>query len=67
LISENEERLQLVCARGLAASGNMKTIVSKLLPIINGKGGGSEAFAQGGGEATISGLQLLEKALTLLV
>lgn len=67
LVSENEDRLQLVCARGLAASGNMKTIVSKLLPMINGKGGGNEAFAQGGGEATISGLQLLEKALTLLV
>ncbi len=67
LVSENEARLQLVCARGLQASTNMKTIVSELLPVINGKGGGNDSFAQGGGDSTISGEQLLEKAIALLV
>ncbi|WP_462411136.1 alanyl-tRNA editing protein [Neobacillus sp. Marseille-QA0830] len=60
LISENENRLQLVCARGEARAESMKQILTHALTLINGKGGGSDQFAQGGGDALISGEQLLE-------
>ncbi|MFD0829929.1 alanyl-tRNA editing protein [Neobacillus sp. M.A.Huq-85] len=60
LLSENENRLQIVCARGIARSENMKTIIGKALALINGKGGGNDSFAQGGGEIKISGEQMLQ-------
>lgn len=63
LVSQNESRLQLVCARGTASQVNMKRLISDALAIINGKGGGSDAFAQGGGEALISGEKLLKHLL----
>jgi alanyl-tRNA synthetase len=66
LVSENEGRLQLVCARGVKAEGNMKQVISEVLPLINGKGGGGETFAQGGGDATMSGERLLEEILNKL-
>jgi alanyl-tRNA synthetase len=62
-ISENDNRLQVVCARGLNANQNMKSLIGDALKLINGKGGGNEAFAQGGGEALISGDELLKNLL----
>jgi alanyl-tRNA synthetase len=59
LAAENENRLQLVAARGTARNANMKLLMGEILPLINGKGGGNEAFAQGGGEAVMTGEQLL--------
>ncbi|MFC0272613.1 DHHA1 domain-containing protein [Metabacillus herbersteinensis] len=61
LVAENEDKLQFVCARGSASDVNMKPILEKILPIINGKGGGSESFAQGGGENLLSGEELIDK------
>ena len=66
LIAENEGRIQLVCARGEAAQGSMKQILGELMPLINGKGGGNEMSAQGGGMATITGEQLLQHAVEKL-
>lgn len=63
LVSEGEDRLQLVCARGDARPENMNSFLKQALPQINGKGGGNAAFAQGGGAALISGLQMLEHLL----
>jgi alanyl-tRNA synthetase len=63
-VAENGDRLQVVCAKGTAASGNMKKVITEILPEIKGKGGGNELFAQGGGEAVISGEKLLQKLLT---
>jgi len=60
LISENENRLQLVCARGEARHESMKQILEKTLRLINGKGGGNDRFAQGGGEAIMTGEKLLD-------
>lgn len=60
LVSQNENRLQLVCARGLAANVSMKSLLGNALTIIKGKGGGSDSFAQGGGEAIVSGEQMLQ-------
>ncbi|KPN97678.1 DHHA1 domain-containing protein [Lysinibacillus sp. ZYM-1] len=60
LVSESEGKLQFVAARGKNVSKSMKVIAEKALPLINGKGGGSDQMVQGGGECTISKEELLE-------
>jgi alanyl-tRNA synthetase len=62
-ISENEGKLQVVGARGHEASQNMKLLIADALKLINGRGGGNETFAQGGGEGLMRGEQLLENLL----
>ena len=59
LVAENDGKLQFVCAKGKNAEGNMKELASAAFPFINGKGGGNETFAQGGGEALVSAEELL--------
>jgi alanyl-tRNA synthetase len=59
-VSQNDNRLQLVCARGSEETVSMKKLIGNALTIINGKGGGSDSFAQGGGEALLSGEQMLK-------
>ncbi|MDQ0198839.1 alanyl-tRNA editing protein [Neobacillus ginsengisoli] len=66
LVSENEGRLQLVCARGADRAENMKNLIGSALRLINGKGGGNESFAQGGGEALISGQEMLQHLLEVI-
>ncbi|MEH7299342.1 alanyl-tRNA editing protein [Neobacillus drentensis] len=66
IVSTNEGRLQLVCARGAAREENMKAIVGEILPKINGKGGGNESFAQGGGDAHLPAEEILELILARL-
>ncbi|MBO0958898.1 alanyl-tRNA editing protein [Neobacillus sp. MM2021_6] len=63
-VSTNETRLQLVCARGTARKENMKTLVGEVLPLLNGKGGGNESFAQGGGNALLPAEEILQQLLT---
>jgi alanyl-tRNA synthetase len=60
-IAENDGLLQVVLARGTDNQASMKQLIAQILPLINGKGGGSENFAQGGGETDLTGEQLLEK------
>ncbi len=60
-IAENEGLLQFVLARGTENLTNMKELTAQILTLINGKGGGSESFAQGGGSTDLTGQQLLEK------
>ncbi|MFA1740309.1 alanyl-tRNA editing protein [Lysinibacillus fusiformis] len=60
LVSESEGKLQFVAARGKHVSKSMKAIAEKALPLINGKGGGSDQMVQGGGECIISKEDLLE-------
>ena len=59
LVSENEDKLQFVATRGTQVETSMKSIATKVLPLINGKGGGSDQMVQGGGELTMSAKQLL--------
>ncbi|MBM7571583.1 DHHA1 domain-containing protein [Aquibacillus albus] len=61
LISENEDKLQLVCIRGKLRSESMKQFIQSILPLIDGKGGGNDVLAQGGGAASISGQELADK------
>lgn len=60
LITENEGRLQFVAARGASIETSMKQVSAAVLPIINGKGGGSDRFVQGGGERTVTAEELLQ-------
>lgn len=59
LVSENEGKLQFVAARGNNVSKSMKDVAQKALPLINGKGGGSDQMVQGGGDCTVSKEELL--------
>ncbi|PLR95233.1 alanyl-tRNA editing protein [Bacillus sp. T33-2] len=63
-VSEMDGRLQFVCARGKAAPGSMKKLVGQVLPLINGKGGGNDSFAQGGGATVMDGQQFLKQILS---
>ncbi|MFJ7973002.1 DHHA1 domain-containing protein [Psychrobacillus sp. NPDC096389] len=63
LVSENEHKLQIVAAKGDMVEKSMKELITNVLPSINGKGGGNEKMAQGGGENTLSSEQLIEKAI----
>ena len=65
-VSQNENRLQLVGARGSLDSVSMKKIIGEALKLIKGKGGGSDSFAQGGGEALLSADQMLEHLMEFI-
>ncbi|GKV56299.1 alanyl-tRNA editing protein [Sporosarcina sp. NCCP-2222] len=60
LVAKNDTKLQFVAARGAAVSTSMKQVASGVLPLLNGKGGGNDAFVQGGGERTMLADELLE-------
>lgn len=64
LVTLNENKLQLVGARGENASVNMKNLIGHALSLINGKGGGNDSFAQGGGAALMPAEQFLDRILT---
>lgn len=66
LIAENNQQLQIVLAKGKDIEENMNDVLNKVLPFINGKGGGSAKLAQGGGEATLSGQQMIEKIVDMI-
>ena len=59
LTSKNEDKLQFVALRGAQVGTSMKFLATKVLPLINGKGGGSDQMVQGGGECTLSAEQFL--------
>ncbi|MBZ5751841.1 alanyl-tRNA editing protein [Metabacillus rhizolycopersici] len=62
-ISENEDKFQLVCTRGKDLDINMKQVLKEVLPVINGKGGGNDSLAQGGGERIIEAEHLMEELM----
>lgn len=68
LISEQPDKLQIVCARTEDINVNMNEVLKEVLPSIHGKGGGRPSFVQGGGEKVITPdevMKLLEGALKL--
>ncbi|MGG4170123.1 DHHA1 domain-containing protein [Rossellomorea vietnamensis] len=60
LVVQNDQKLQLVAAKGSLPAINLREVAQKVFPLINGKGGGKESFVQGGGEAVMSKEELLE-------
>ncbi|SEQ48948.1 alanyl-tRNA synthetase [Virgibacillus subterraneus] len=59
LINEKGDKLQLVCSRSNDVVINMNDLVKNTLPVIDGKGGGSDSIAQGGGDRLISAEELM--------
>lgn len=66
-VAENEGRLQVVLARGAAGIVQMKNLLGEVLGLIDGKGGGNDSFAQGGGTASTTGNELLALILKKFV
>ncbi|MCA1023581.1 alanyl-tRNA editing protein [Halobacillus litoralis] len=60
-VSEQEEQLQFVLARGEALEGNMNEAANQVMPLIEGKGGGRPHFVQGGGRRLMAGEAFAEK------
>ena len=66
LVVQNDQKLQLVAAKGSLPTINLRDVAQKVFPLINGKGGGKESFVQGGGEAVMGKEELLEKLVNEL-
>ncbi|WP_318999830.1 alanyl-tRNA editing protein [Mesobacillus sp. S13] len=60
LVSENQDKLQFVLAKGKNADGNLKEWSKQALSLIDGKGGGNETLVQGGGKL-ISGEEFIRE------
>jgi len=60
LIGEFDDKYQIVAARGKSGTSNMKEVMQTILPLIEGKGGGNELLAQGGGAKTIERSSLVD-------
>ncbi len=67
LAAENEDRLQFVAARGASISPSMKLVSAVVLPHLNGKGGGNDAFVQGGGERKMAAEELLNVMVNTII
>ncbi|WP_163970422.1 alanyl-tRNA editing protein [Oceanobacillus halotolerans] len=61
LVSENDTKLQLVCSRSDDVVISMNKLVKQVLPVIDGKGGGNDSVAQGGGDRSLSAEQFMEE------
>ncbi|WP_342509992.1 DHHA1 domain-containing protein [Sporosarcina sp. FSL K6-2383] len=67
LVADNEERLQFVAARGASIEVSMKKVSATALPLINGKGGGNDAFVQGGGEQLVTAEELVQAMIEQVI
>ncbi|MFQ3545600.1 DHHA1 domain-containing protein [Halobacillus rhizosphaerae] len=66
LISEQQEQLQFVLARGAEIDRNMNEIAKETMPLIEGKGGGKPEFVQGGGPRLLDGAEFAEQIKRIL-
>lgn len=67
LIGEFDDKFQFVVARGSQSAQSMKAVAQSVLPLLEGKGGGSDQLAQGGGAKLISSEALIEALTTALL
>ncbi|MEQ6390450.1 DHHA1 domain-containing protein [Bacillaceae bacterium S4-13-58] len=65
-VTDNGTKLQLICATGSEVAINCNQLIKGILPIINGKGGGNDSFAQGGGENILPAEKVMEEFLRLV-
>ncbi|MFJ9499579.1 alanyl-tRNA editing protein [Brevibacillus centrosporus] len=66
LLAATGEKLQLVFARGAEVNVAVNQLIKDTLPLIDGKGGGNAAMAQGGGQPTRPAQEVLDHAKQLL-
>ncbi len=61
LVSADGTKTQIVIAKGkeTAVAKSANDVLKQVLTAINGKGGGNDSFAQGGGDTTVSTTELL--------
>lgn len=59
-ISENEDRLQLIAAKGANVEVNLKQAAQQTFARIEGKGGGTNDFIQGGGKRILSANEVMD-------
>ena len=67
LVIKNEDKYQFVCSKGRNVPFNMNLLIKNVLPLIDGKGGGSETMAQGGGLTKISYELLVDELVKQVV
>ncbi|WP_152569953.1 alanyl-tRNA editing protein [Bacillus clarus] len=60
-VIESDEKLQCILTCGKAVTLNMNTLLKDALPSIEGKGGGNQKSARGGGKAIITGDEFLNQ------
>ncbi|MDR7316341.1 DHHA1 domain-containing protein [Brevibacillus nitrificans] len=66
LLAATGEKLQLVFARGAEVNVAVNQLIKDTLPLIDGKGGGNAAMAQGGGQPNRPAQEVLDHAKQLL-
>ncbi|MGG1661091.1 alanyl-tRNA editing protein [Brevibacillus sp. NRS-1366] len=66
LLATSGEKMQLVFARGQAVDVAVNQLLKETLPLIQGKGGGNPAMAQGGGQPVIAVEEVLAHARKLV-
>ncbi|WP_039074565.1 serine-tRNA(Ala) deacylase AlaX [Bacillus sp. MSP13] len=66
LLSENNNRFQLVCGRGSTNKMDMRVLMQESLCLIDGKGGGNQTFAQGGGIASLKVEEFLRRVISII-
>ncbi|MEC3885543.1 DHHA1 domain-containing protein [Halobacillus sp. HZG1] len=66
LISEQEDQLQFVLARGADIDRNMNEVAKQAMTLIEGKGGGKPNFVQGGGKRLVDGEHFASQIQELL-
>ncbi|SET56785.1 alanyl-tRNA synthetase [Oceanobacillus limi] len=59
-VNNADKKLQFVCASGESLPNDMNKLVKRVLPKIDGKGGGTKHIAQGGSEHVITAEELME-------
>ncbi|MCM3160060.1 DHHA1 domain-containing protein [Metabacillus litoralis] len=62
-VNDDQNKLQVVCARSEDIEFNLNQLLKGVLPSINGKGGGKPSFVQGGGERNILPEVLLDQLI----
>lgn len=65
-VIENDDKLQVLCARGKDSDMDMNAIIQKGLKHIDGKGGGNAERAQGGGVSSTTGEKMLDIMMTYI-
>lgn len=66
LAATTEDKVQVVFARGQEVNVAINQVLKETLPVINGKGGGNPAMAQGGGQSAVDAEEVLLHARKLL-
>lgn len=66
LLAATGEKMQLVFARGQEVGVAVNQLMKETLPLIEGKGGGNPAMAQGGGQPILPADEVLARARELL-